>query len=72
MAAEPMVWVIRVTPIEGPSKDYAVIADNQAHAEALVGDHCNVTNEKVEFVKVLHPSHADRLGLKAGDVKPYE
>jgi len=72
MAAEAMVYVIRVQPPGGSPKSYVVIADEGYHAEALVGDYCKVTNQKVELVQVLPLSYATRLGLKPGEVKPYD
>jgi len=42
------------------------------HAEALVGDHLSVTNERVEFQRRLTDGEIARLGLKAGEVKQFE
>lgn len=50
---------------------YATVADSADHAVALVGDHLAVTNEKVEFVKILTDDEVARLGLKAGEVRRY-
>jgi len=50
---------------------YATVADTVDHAIALVGDHLAITNEKVEFVKILIDDEVVRLGLKAGEVRRY-
>ena len=48
---------------------YSSIADEKAHAEALVGDYLLVTNERIEFRRRLTDGEIARLGLKAGEVK---
>ena len=50
---------------------YATVADTVDHAIALVGDHLAVTNEKVEFEKILTDHEVARLGLKTGEVRKY-
>jgi len=37
------------------------------HAEALVGDHLSVTNERVKFQRRLTNGEIARLGLKPGE-----
>ncbi len=66
-------WVIRVQPIARslPAKYYATVADDRCHAEAIVGDYCNITYRRVVFEKVLTRSDVARLALKRGVVKPY-
>jgi hypothetical protein len=54
-----------------PPKRYAVVADGFAHAQALVGNYCEVTNAKVEAVGILTDREVERLALKRGEVKLY-
>ncbi len=74
-------WLVAV---KGPSDPklrlYAAAAERAAdhsvefeigHAEALVGDHLSVTNERVEFQRRLTDGEITRLGLKAGEVKRF-
>lgn len=68
----PTGWVIAVrAPNALISKLYAVVAGDLEDAKALVGDHLKVTNEKVDFERVLSDSELTRLGLKLGEVKDY-
>jgi len=46
-----------------PSLEYET-----GHAEALVGEHLSVTNERVEFQRRLTDGEVARIGLKAGRV----
>jgi hypothetical protein len=65
-------WVIRVQPVgASPAKLYAVLTDNIHHAEALVGDYCGVTNQRLTLAKVMDDNEVARLGLKRDEVKPY-
>jgi hypothetical protein len=50
-----------------PSLEYET-----GHAEALVGDHLSVTNQRVEFQRRLTDGEIARLRLKAGEVKRFE
>jgi hypothetical protein len=74
-------WLVAVQgPNEPNQRLYAVVAERQAypslehetgHAEALVGEHLSVTNERVEFQRRLTDGEVVRLGLKAGQVMQY-
>jgi hypothetical protein len=64
-------WVIAVQAPQGAVRLYATVTDTLDHATALVGDHLRVTNEKVEFERVLTDGEVTRLGLKSGEVKAY-
>jgi hypothetical protein len=48
---------------------YVTVANTFDHALALVGDHCKVTDEKVEFIRVLTDGEIKQLGLNLGQVK---
>jgi hypothetical protein len=50
-------------------KAYPSLEHQTGHAEALVGNHLSVTNERVEFQRRLTDTEIARLGLKAGEVK---
>jgi hypothetical protein len=76
----------RLVAVQGPKDPmprlYAAVAQREAypslehetgHAEALVGDHLSVTNEReVEFQRRLTDGEIARLRLKAGEVKRFE
>ena len=47
---------------------YPSLEHETGHAEALVGDHLSVTNERVEFQRRLTDVEIARLRLKAGEV----
>jgi hypothetical protein len=65
-------WIIAVRgPQDASPQLYATVADGFDRAMALVGDHLGVTNERVEFHKILTDAEMRRLGLKLGEVKPY-
>ena len=53
------------------AKWYAVLADDLAHARALVGDYCVIGNAKIEFERLLTDTTIKRLNLKHGEVKPF-
>ena len=76
-------WLVAVQGPKDPQQRlYAAVAQHKAahpslehetrHAEALVGDHLSVTNERVEFQRRLTDGEIARLGLKAGEVKRFE
>ena len=58
--------------VERRRKAYSSLEHETGHAEALVGDHLSVTNERVEFQRRLTDSEIARLGLKPGEVKRFE
>jgi hypothetical protein len=51
---------------------YPSLEHETGHAEALVGDHLSVTNERVEFQQRLTNGEIARLRLEAGEVKRFE
>ncbi len=53
-------------------KAYPSLEHETGHAEALVGDHLSVTNERVEFQRRLTDGEIARLRLMAGEVKRFE
>ena len=75
-------WLVAVQGPKDPKpRLYAAVAQQKAypslenetgHAEALVGDHLSVTNERVEFQRRLTIGEIARLRLKAGEVKRFE
>jgi hypothetical protein len=76
-------WLVAVQGPKDPQQQlYAAVAQRKAvypsleyetgHAEALVGDHLSVTNERVEFQRRLTDGEIARLRLKAGEVKRFE
>jgi hypothetical protein len=76
-------WLIAVQGPKDPmARLYAAVAQQKAaypslenetgHAEALVGDHLSVTNERVEFQRRLTNGEIARLRLKPGEVKRFE
>jgi hypothetical protein len=68
--SRPHGWLISVkAPKARRPKLYVTVANTFDHALALVGDHCKVTNEKVEFIRVLTDEEIKQLGLKLGQVK---
>jgi len=56
-------------PQERQPRLYAVVADDSAHAQALVGEYASVTNEQVEFERVLTEGDVARPKIKSGEVK---
>lgn len=58
--------------VERRRKAYPSLEHETGHAEALVGDHLSVTNERVEFQRRLTDGEIARLGLKPGEVKRFE
>ena len=75
-------WLVAVQGPKDPMpRLYAAVAQRKAypslehetgHAEALVGDHLSVTNERVEFQRRLTDGEIARLGLKPGKVMRFE
>jgi hypothetical protein len=76
-------WLVAVQGPKDPKpRLYAAVAQRNAaypslehetvHAEALVGDHLSVTNERVEFQRRLTIGEIARLRLKAGEVRRFE
>jgi hypothetical protein len=55
-----------------PCNRGASLEHETGHAEALVGDHLSVTNERLEFQRRLTDGEIARLGLKPGEVKRFE
>ena len=79
----PIGWLVAVQGPNDPQQQlYAAVAQRKAaypslehetgHAEALVGDHLSVTNERVEFQRRLTNGETARLRLKPGEVKRFE
>jgi hypothetical protein len=64
---KPKLYAVVVEP-----KAYLSVAHELARAEALVGDHLSVTNERLGFHRRLTDGEIARLGLKAGEVKRFE
>ena len=52
-------------------KLYATVADTIADAQMFVGNHLKITNQQIEFYKLLTAGEIDRLRLKRGEVKRY-
>ena len=52
-------------------KLYATVADTIADAQVFVGNYLNITNQQIEFYKLLTDGEIDRLRLKRGEVKRY-
>ena len=50
-------------------KLYATVADTIADAQVFVGHY--ITNQRIEFCKILTDGEVARLGLKRGEVKRY-
>ena len=50
---------------------YAVVADDVAHARALVAEYCVIGSAKIEFERLLTDTTIKRLKLKPGEVKPF-
>jgi hypothetical protein len=75
-------WLVAVQGPKGAKpRLYAAVAEWMAyscleyeigHAEALVGNHLSVINERVEFQRRLSDGEIARLGLKAGKVTRFE
>ena len=70
--SRPSCYLMSVlTPGAESAKWYAVLADDLAHAQALVGDACNIANAQIEFERFLTDTTIKRLKLKPGEVKPF-
>ena len=76
-------WLVAVQGRKDPMpRLYAAVAERKAYpslehetryAEALVGDHLSVTNEReVEFQRRLTDGEIARIGLKAGKVTRFD
>ena len=75
-------WLVAVQGPKDPMpRLYAAVAERKAypsleheagHAEALVGEHLSVTNERVEFQRRLTDGEIARIGLKAGKVTRFD
>jgi hypothetical protein len=75
-------WLVAVEGSKDPKpRLYAAVAEwmeysslqyEIGHAEALVGDHLSVTNERVEFQRRLTDGELARIGLKAGKVTRFD
>ena len=52
-------------------KLYATVADTIADPQMFVGNHLKITNQQIEFYKLLTDGEIDRLRLKRGEVKRY-
>jgi hypothetical protein len=60
-----------LTPGVENAQWYAVVADDVAHARALVADYCVIKSAKIEFERLLTDTTIRRLKLKRGRVKPF-
>jgi hypothetical protein len=60
-----------LTPGAENAQWYAVVADDVAHARALVADYCVIKSAKIEFERLLTDTTSRRLKLKRGKVKPF-
>ena len=68
----PSCYLMSVlTPGADNAKWYAVVADDVAHARALVADYCVIGNAKIEFERLLTDTTIKRLKLKPGEAKPF-
>ena len=68
----PIGWLISVKATKALRIElYVTVADTREHAEVLVGDHCNVTDETIKLERVLTAGEIERLGVKPGEVKRY-
>lgn len=52
-------------------KLYATVADTIAEAQVFVGNYLNITNQQIEFYKLLTDEELARLKLKRGEVKRF-
>ena len=69
---QPLCYLMSVLTSGAESaKWYAVLADDLAHARALVSDFCNIANAKIEFERLLTDTTIKRLNLKPGEVKRF-
>ena len=60
-----------LTPGAENANWYAVVADDLAHARALVAEYCVIGSAKIEFERLLTDTTTRRLKLKRGEVKPF-
>ena len=68
----PLCYLMSVlTPGAESAKWYAVLAEDLAHARALMSDFCNIANTKIEFERLLTDTTIKRLNLKPGEVKRF-
>ena len=67
-----MGWLISVKATNALRIElYVTVADTREHAEVLVGDHCNVTDETIKLERILTAGEVERLGVKPGEVNRY-
>lgn len=68
----PSCYLMSVlTPGAENANWYAVLADDLAHAQALVGEYCNIANANIKFERLLTDTTIKRLMLKPGEVKRF-
>jgi len=60
-----------LTPGAEKANWYAVVADDVAHARALVADYCAIKSAKIDFERLLTDTTIKRFKLKRGEVKPF-
>ena len=58
-------------PAEQHAQTVRYRADTIADAQMFVGNHLKITNQQIEFYKLLTDGEIDRLRLKRGEVKRY-
>ena len=69
---QPVGWLISVKATKALRIElYVTVASTREHAEVLVGDHCNVTDETIKLERILTAGEVERLGVKSGEVKRY-
>ena len=72
MPSRPSCYLMSVLiPGAESAQWYAVVADDVAHARALVADYCVIRSAKIEFERLLTDTTIRRLKLKPGEVKPF-
>ena len=65
-------WLISVKATKALRIElYVTVAGSREHAEVLVGNHCNVTDETIKLERILTAGEVERLGVKSGEVKRY-
>ena len=72
MPSRPSCYLMSVLiPGAENAQWYAVVADDLAHARALVGDYCVIGSAKIEFERLLTDTTIKRLKHKPGEVKHF-
>ena len=66
-----VLFDVGATPGARTPIGHAVVADDVAHARALVADYCVIGSAKIEFERLLTDTTIRRLKLKPGEVKPF-